>query len=224
MSVLAPHFLLRANGVQCRRASAGGRWRFVLQSLDGAARVEAQDDEPDASAERLELLAIVRGLESLDEPSRVTVLSSSRSISRSFRVSLKEWRESDWQWERYGQFAPVKNADLWQRIDRATAIHAVECPDPAGSSADDLAAPPAHARQTADVPIIYRRGRRLRIDGPQKSESRSAKQETSSKHERLHEAKEARFRHSSLAKLTLSRISEFVFWICGGMLWTSRAW
>ena len=39
---------------------------------------------------------------------------------------MAEWRENNWQWEHYGEMLPVKNADLWQRLDRALEIHDVQ--------------------------------------------------------------------------------------------------
>jgi ribonuclease HI len=173
-----PHFRLHSEalaGVQAGTGPAGtgpaGRWRFVLRSTDGRTCLEAEDDEPETSTERLELLAIVRALESLDEPARVTLVAPGRSISRGIRYGVAQWRENDWQWERYGKLTPVKNGDLWRRIDRAMSIHDVVCRDaPAG--ADDLAATPTRSvsdgsGEPADVRVIHRthRGRRLRIDG-----------------------------------------------------------
>jgi ribonuclease HI len=142
-----------------------GRWRFVLQTDDGQTCLAAEDDEPEGSSERLHLLAIVRGLEALDEPSRVTLVTAGRSISRGIRYGVAQWRENDWQWERYGKLTPVKNGDLWRRIDRAMAIHNVACRD-ATPATDDLAEPPDALRETADVRIIHRnhRSRKLRID------------------------------------------------------------
>jgi ribonuclease HI len=102
-------------------------WRFVLEALDGSARLEAADEEPDVEPDRLELLAVVRGLEALNQPSRVTLVTPSRYVSRGFRFGLNEWRENDWQWERFGEMAPIKNGDLWRRVDRAMRFHKVEC-------------------------------------------------------------------------------------------------
>ena len=167
-----PHFRLHSEalaGVPTRGEPAG-RWRFVLRSTDGRTCLEAEDDEPETSTERLELLAIVRALESLDEPARVTLVAPGRSISRGIRYGVAQWRENEWQWERYGKLTPVKNGDLWRRIDRAMSIHDVVCRDaPAG--ADDLAAIPTRSvnegsADPADVRVIHRthRGRRFRID------------------------------------------------------------
>lgn len=179
MNVPAPHFLLfseaaaTAEAGRCAAREFAGRdsmsggslsqWRFVLRSPDGRTHLEAADDEPHASAERLELLAIVRGLESLDAPSQVTLVSPSRSISRGLRHGIVQWRENDWQWERYGQMTPIKNSDLWRRIDRAMSIHQVECRDNGLCDADDLAPPPT-APSIALVRSRRSQGKTLRFD------------------------------------------------------------
>ena len=108
-------------------AVATGRWHFHLESFDGDTVLEASDEEPGVQGERLELLALIRGLEALDQPSRVTLVTSSRGVSRGLRFGLAEWRTNNWQWERFGRRVPVKNHDLWQRVDRALKFHHVEC-------------------------------------------------------------------------------------------------
>ena len=124
MNVPAPHYLLFSESSQTPEP---GRWRFVLRSSDGAQRVVADDVEPDVRGERLELLTVVRGLEALDQPSRVTVVTSSSHIREGIRFGLAEWRRNGWRWEAFGQMIPVKNGDLWQRMDRALRFHQVEC-------------------------------------------------------------------------------------------------
>jgi ribonuclease HI len=110
-----------------RRAEYGGRWRFVLQTPEGKTLLDAEDEEEGDSRERLELLAIVRGLEALDQPSQVTLVTQSQAISRGVREGLAQWRENDYQWERFGSLTPIKNRDLWQRVDQALSIHQVQC-------------------------------------------------------------------------------------------------
>jgi ribonuclease HI len=124
-----PHFLLFS---ESRRQApvgreAAGQWRFLLESVDGATKLAACDEEPQAHCSRLELLAVVRGLEALDQPSRVTLVTPSRYVSRGIRYGLDEWRRNDWRWERYGRMTPVKNGDLWRRIDRALQYHKLDC-------------------------------------------------------------------------------------------------
>ena len=123
MNIPAPHFLLFS---EARRKQRQGLWRFVLQAADGSATFEASDSEPHVGGERLELLAVIRGLEYLDQPSRVTLFTPSKYVSRGMAYGLDEWRRSGWTWECFGEMVPVKNRDLWQRLDRALGFHTIE--------------------------------------------------------------------------------------------------
>src|SRR5688500_859646 len=124
MDSRSPHYLLFAH---TDARSEPACWKVVLKQADGSHTFEASDSEPEARGERLELLAVIRGLEALDEPSRVTLVTSSRYVRRGLVNGLDEWRNNDWAWEWYGQMVPVKNRDLWQRLDRALKFHQVEC-------------------------------------------------------------------------------------------------
>lgn len=129
MSVPAPHYLLfsTARHVRPPHEANAGQWNFVIRATDGSTELEASDAESEVSRDRLELLAIVRGLEALDQPSSVTIVTSSRYIQRGLLHGLCYWRETGWQWERFGQLTPVKNADLWRRIDHAMRFHTIRC-------------------------------------------------------------------------------------------------
>ena len=120
----ASHYLLLAEGGCPGRDS---RWRFVLQATDSEQALSASDCEPVADPERAELLAVVRGLEALDEPARVTLVTRSRYVQQGLARGLQEWRENGWQWERFGRIVPVRDHDLWQRVDRALEFHQVDC-------------------------------------------------------------------------------------------------
>lgn len=124
-----PHFVLfsRTGKQTSDHGLHGGSWYFRLESTDGLTRLEASDTESDSSRERLELLAVIRGLEALDQPSRVTLVTTSRQVSRAIRQGLEYWRIRDWKWERFGEKVPMKNADLWKRVDCALQIHDVRC-------------------------------------------------------------------------------------------------
>jgi len=124
MDFTTPHFLLSSH---IDRTQGSGQWQFVLRSKDGTQRFAAEDAEPDLPSERLDLLTVVRALESLDQPSRVTLVECSDYVWKGVRYGLPEWRSNGWRWEFFGQMVPVKNWDLWQRLDRALRFHDVEC-------------------------------------------------------------------------------------------------
>lgn len=117
-----PHYLLF-----CEADGGQSAWRFVLEKMGEDCRLAVADAEPLECRERLELLAVVRGLEALDEPSRVTLVTRSRYVNRGLRRGLAEWRASAWQWERFGRLTPVRDHDLWRRVARALEFHRVEC-------------------------------------------------------------------------------------------------
>ncbi len=119
-----PHYLLFS---ESGGTGEPGRWRFMLRASDGSDRLEADDVEPDACGERLELLTVVRGLEALDQPSRVTLMTPSAYVREGIRYGLHDWRDNGWRWESFGEMVPVKDRDLWQRVERALGFHDVEC-------------------------------------------------------------------------------------------------
>ncbi len=124
-----PSFSLftRPNGEGNSAQKSLKRWSFRLAADDGEVHLEATDFESDVTLERLGLLAVVRGLEALDQPSHVTLMNPSRVVSRGLRYGLDLWRETKWHWERFGQMTLIRNADLWQRVNAAMAFHRLEC-------------------------------------------------------------------------------------------------
>jgi ribonuclease HI len=130
MQATSPHYLLFSEVTGGPDSPAGcfrGQWRFVLEAMEGGRRVIAQDAEPGIKESRLELLAVVRGLEALDGPAHVTLITRSQYVSRGLRGGMGEWRRNDWHWERFGQWVPIRDDDLWKRIDRALCFHHVDC-------------------------------------------------------------------------------------------------
>jgi ribonuclease HI len=104
---------------------ADGRWRFTLEAADGELILEAEDRDF-GDLNRLTLLAAVRGLESLEGASDVTLLSNNRYLIRSLSNSLPRWRQNAFMWEHFGRRIDVQHADLWRRIDHALGIHRVQ--------------------------------------------------------------------------------------------------
>ncbi len=140
------------------KSAAAGSWRFVIRTAAGEPRLEASDNEPDVQdRERLALLAVVRGLEALQQPSHVKLVTSSRYVRRGLRFGLKYWRENNWQWERFGKMTPIKNGDLWKRVDRALRFHDVDCrywrvDVPADDLSQTAVRPPHTRRRIAPLP------------------------------------------------------------------------
>ena len=123
MKELAPHYLLFS---ETEFQNEAGQWRFVLRAAGSLEEFEVSDREREIRGERLELLTVVRALESLDQPSWVTLMTPGNYVRHGIRFGLPEWRCNGWQWEYFGQMVPIKHGDLWQRLDRLLQFHQVD--------------------------------------------------------------------------------------------------
>lgn len=149
-----PHFLLFA---EAQSDGGHGSWQFSLSQIGGSDGLAASASEAIACRERLELLAVVRGLEALDQPARVTLVTNSRYVNRGLKHGLAEWRAAQWRWERFGQLVPVRDCDLWRRVDRALEFHELDCRlwrfDAAEAPEPALLAAPSTAVDPTDYPV-----------------------------------------------------------------------
>ncbi len=120
-----PRYVLLTEVTPSRFEGGEGSWQFTILAVAAQERTVVSDVEWGQSEERLHLLSVVRGLQSLDQPSAVTLLTTSRFVSNGIRHGLELWRENDWHWEHFGELVPVRHADLWKRLDGALAYHRV---------------------------------------------------------------------------------------------------
>jgi ribonuclease HI len=70
----------------------------------------------------MELMAAIAGLEALKQPSRVDLHTDSEYLQKGISTWIHGWKRNGW---RTSLKAPVKNADLWRRLDAAQAVHEV---------------------------------------------------------------------------------------------------
>jgi len=71
----------------------------------------------------MELTAVIRALEALKRPSRVRVYTDSQYVQKGISEWVHSWKRRGW---RTADKKPVKNIDLWKRLDELAAVHAVE--------------------------------------------------------------------------------------------------
>ncbi len=72
---------------------------------------------------RMELMAVIKALEALTRPSRVSVYTDSRYVQKGISAWIHDWKRRDW---RTADKKPVKNADLWRELEQMAAKHQVE--------------------------------------------------------------------------------------------------
>lgn len=84
---------------------------------------ELSGGEPDTTNNRMEMLAVINGLEALKRPARVRICTDSQYVMKGITEWLAAWKRRGWK---TADRKPVKNVDLWQRLDAALAPHCVE--------------------------------------------------------------------------------------------------
>ena len=90
------------------------RWRGTEKELSGG--------EKETTNNRMELMAAIQGLEALKRPGRVTLTTDSTYVKDGITKWIFTWKRNGW---RSAAKKPVKNVDLWQRLDAAVAGHDV---------------------------------------------------------------------------------------------------
>jgi ribonuclease HI len=126
----------------CSGNPGPGGWGAVL-SYGGHVR-ELYGGEPDGTTNnRMELMAAIRALESLTRSATVELHTDSTYLRNGVTSWLPNWKRNGW---RTAARQPVKNADLWQRLDVAVGRHDVawfwvkgHAGDPGNERADALA-------------------------------------------------------------------------------------
>lgn len=144
-----PHYLLFCDGnlptaenaMGASGSKSSGRWKFVLESIESGEKFEASDRETGSTPDRTALIAVLRGLEALEQPSRVTLVTTSRYVFRGLQYGLNEWRANNYSWEHFGTVQPIRNADIWKRIDRTLSFHKVQCRWISQNQPDDVNMP-----------------------------------------------------------------------------------
>jgi ribonuclease HI len=105
----------------CRGNPGPGGWGVVLRY--GGVEKQLSGAEPATTNNRMELTAVIRGLEALTRPCRVVVTTDSQYVRNGISDWIRRWRRNGW---RTADRQPVKNVDLWQRLDELAAGHEVE--------------------------------------------------------------------------------------------------
>ncbi len=104
----------------CRGNPGPGGWGAVL--LSGKHRRELKGGDPDTTNNRMELLAAIRALEALKRPCEVEIHTDSQYLRRGVTEWLKTWKKNHWQ---TAARQPVKNRDLWERLDALRGQHRI---------------------------------------------------------------------------------------------------
>ena len=104
----------------CRGNPGPGGWGVLMQY--GAESRELSGAEPITTNNRMEVLAAIQALEALHRPCRVKLVTDSKYLMDGTTSWMANWKKNGWK---TAARKPVKNEDLWRRLDKAVQVHEI---------------------------------------------------------------------------------------------------
>lgn len=109
----------------CSGNPGPGGWGVLMRAVDGASVVKErtlQGGEAMTTNNRMELMAAICALESLTRAAAITITTDSAYVKNGVTTWIHGWKRNGWK---TADKKPVKNTELWQRLDAAQKSHAV---------------------------------------------------------------------------------------------------
>ena len=119
-----PEVQLFADGA-CSGNPGPGGWAYILRHAKTGKEKEASGGERDSTNNRMELTAVIRGLEALNRSSSVELLTDSIYVGKGISEWMPKWKQNGWRRRENGRWAEVKNEDLWRELDELLQRHHV---------------------------------------------------------------------------------------------------
>lgn len=104
----------------CRGNPGPGGWGALLRYED--AEKTLHGGEPNTTNNRMELMAAIQALEALKRPCRVELTTDSQYLRKGITEWMADWKRRGWK---TAAKKPVKNRDLWERLDALVALHEI---------------------------------------------------------------------------------------------------
>jgi len=105
----------------CRGNPGPGAWAAVLRYQEHEKRLSGA--ERHTTNNRMELMAAIQALEALHRPSKVCLYTDSQYVQKGITQWVENWKRNGW---RTTNSSPVKNVDLWQRLDAVCLRHQID--------------------------------------------------------------------------------------------------
>jgi ribonuclease HI len=109
----------------CSGNPGPGGWAFILRHRATGKELEGSGGQRETTNNRMEMTAVIRGLEALKRPSRVEIISDSIYVGKGLSEWMPKWKLNGWRRREGGQLKPIKNEELWRQMDELLARHQV---------------------------------------------------------------------------------------------------
>ncbi|MBN2580452.1 MAG: ribonuclease HI [Pirellulales bacterium] len=120
-----PEVLLFADGA-CSGNPGPGGWAFILRHPRTGKELVRSGGERETTNNRMELTAVIRGLEALKRPARLELVTDSVYVGKGLSEWLPKWKENGWRRKEGRKLKEIKNEDLWRQLDALLQSHQVK--------------------------------------------------------------------------------------------------
>jgi ribonuclease HI len=120
-----PEVQLFADGA-CSGNPGPGGWAFILIHPSSGKELERSGSERETTNNRMELTAVIRGLESLRRPTSVELLTDSVYVGKGLTEWMPKWKADGWRRREGKSLKEIKNEDLWRRLDELLGKHKIK--------------------------------------------------------------------------------------------------
>ena len=118
----------------CSGNPGPGGWAFILHHIPSGKVSEESGGTAETTNNRMELEAVVQGLQRLKRPCSVELFTDSVYVGKGMSEWMPKWKQNGWKRKEKGKLVPPKNEDLWRQLDQLIARHRVKYTRVAGHS------------------------------------------------------------------------------------------
>ena len=118
----------------CSGNPGPGGWAYILRHLPTGKSKEVSGGERETTNNRMELTAVIQGLEALKRSCRVQLFTDSQYVGKGISEWMPKWKANGWKRREGKTLKPVKNEDLWRRLDQLVQRHSLKYTRVAGHS------------------------------------------------------------------------------------------
>jgi ribonuclease HI len=118
----------------CSGNPGPGGWAYILRHLPTGTEKENSGGERESTNNRMELMAVIRGLEALKRPCRIELFTDSVYVGKGLEEWMPKWKQNGWRRREGSRWMPIKNEELWRRLDELASQHKIKYTRVAGHS------------------------------------------------------------------------------------------
>ncbi len=110
----------------CSGNPGPGGWAYLMRHLRSGKEVEVSGSKELTTNNQMELEAVVQGLAALKRSCQVELFTDSTYVGKGLTEWMPKWKSNGWQRKDNGKLVPVKNQELWMRLDEQLQRHKIK--------------------------------------------------------------------------------------------------